>query len=222
MKTKDETVTCEIAPCQVVAYGVPRLNPAVNQVGPKEVEISGFTTLDTSAADSQRRADGMLKAVFRQLKKGDHQALVNLLDEHPQFIAVPRIQFELAKWIRSGRSYRKPGRPRKGAFRHPLVVAGIVDELISRKFMKKGEAFEWVADHLCIDASTARDHYYNARSQARFKPLLMQTGPQTTIDVDESFRRVLETAELLECGKPVMRTLEETSDGEITVTFNTI
>ena len=87
--------------------------------------------------------------------------------------------------------------------------------------MSKGDAFECVADWLCISASTARDHYYNARRQERFKPLLMQTGPQMTTPIEENHGQALETAELLECGKPVRRTLANIAEGDIVVTFST-
>ena len=221
MNIKDKTAAYDITPCRLVAHGVPTLNLAVNQVGPKEIGISGYTTLETTIEDAERRSEGILKAVFRQLEKGNHQALVNLLDEHPQFVAVPRIRYELTKWIATRRSYRQPGRPRKGALRHPLVIAGMVDELTSGKFgIKKGDAFEWVADHLCISASTARDHYYNANNQARFKPFLMQTGPQTTTQENNILQQLLETAEILEPEISVTHTLGETEDGKITVTFN--
>ena len=221
MGIEDKSAIYDVKRCQLVANGVPTLNLAVNPVGPKEIEISGFTTLETTVDEAKGRSDEMLKVVFQQLRKGNHQALVDLLDEHPQFIAVPRIRNELTKWVATRRSYRRPGRPRKGALRHPLVVAVIVDELASGEFgMNKGDAFEWVADHLCISASTARDHYYNAKNQARFKPLLMQTDPQTTTRVDINLEQLLETAELLEPGNPVIGTLDETANREISVSFN--
>ncbi len=204
-----------------MAYGVPTLDPALHDVGPKEIEISGLTTMETSVEEAQRRSDGMLKIVFQQLKEGNHQELVNLLDEHPQFIAVPRIRYELGKWVTSGRSYRQPGRPRKGALRHPLIVAGIVGELMSGDLrMNKGDAFARVADWLCISASTARDYYYDARCQERFKPILMRTGPRITTPIEANLGQAIETAELLECGKKVRRTLAHTADGSIVATFS--
>ena len=220
MKISDETANYEITPCQLVAYGIPKLDPAVHQVGPKEIEISGLTTLETSVDAAKRRSDGMLKGVYRELKKGNHQPLVNLLDEHPHFIAVPQIRQQLAKWISTLRSYRQPGRPRKGALRHPLIVAGIVDVLMSGEFqLSMGDAFARVADWLCISASTARDHYYNARNQERFKPLLMETGPRIITPLGENLGQQLETAELLECGKEVRRTIANTAYGKIDITF---
>jgi len=221
MNIEGKTASYEITPCQIIADGVPTMSPGLHKVGPKEIEISGFTTLETTVEDAQRRSDGMLKFVFQQLKKGNHQPLVNLLDEHPQFIAVPRIQCELAKWISTGRSYRQPGRSRKGALRHPLIVAGIVDALTSAEStMSKGDAFECVASWLCIATSTARDHYYNARNQERFKPLLMQIGPRKTNPIKENHGQVIETAELLGCGESLTRTLTDTAEGDIVVTFS--
>ncbi len=223
MNIEDKTAAYDITPCRLVAYGVPTLSPAVHQVGPKEIEISGFTTMETSVEEAQRRSDGMLKVVFQQLKEGNHQELVNLLDEHPQFIAVPRIRYELGKWVTSGRSYRQPGRPRKGALRHPLIVAGIVGELMSGALrMNKGDAFARVADWLCISASTARDYYYDARCQERFKPILMRTGPRITTPIEANLGQAIETAELLECGKKVRRTLANTADVSIVATFSAI
>ncbi len=221
MKIEDETDIYEITPCQLIAGGMPILNPTLNRIDANEIEMSGFVTLVTTVEEAQRRSEGLLKVVYQQLKKGDHQPLVNLLDEHPQFIGIPRIRIALTKWIGTKRSYRKPGRPRKGSLRHPLVIAGIVDSLMSgSSSMSKGDAFECVADWLCISASTARDNYYNARSQERFKPLLMQYDPEITTPIEANFGRVIEAAELLECGKKVRRTLANTAGSNIVATFS--
>ena len=221
MKIEDKTDIYEVTPCQLIAGGMPILNPTPNRIDAKEIEILGFVTLVTTVEEAQRRSEGLLKVVYQQLKKGDHQPLVNLLDEHPQFIGIPRIRIALTKWIGTKRSYRKPGRPRKGSLRHPLVIAGIVDSLMSgSSSMSKGDAFERVADWLCISACTARDNYYNARNQERFKPLLIQYGPEITTPIEGNFGRVIETAELLECGKEVRRTLANSAGGDIVATFS--
>jgi len=221
MKIKDKTEIYEVTPCQLIAGGMPILNPIPNRIDAKEIEISGLVTLVTTVEEAQRRSEGLLKVVYQQLKKGDHQPLVNLLDEHPQFIGIPRIRIAFAKWIGTKRSYRKPGRPRKGCLRHPLVIAGIVDSLMAgSSSMSKGDAFECVADWLCISASTARDNYYNARSQERFKPLLMQYDSETTTPIEANFGQVIEAAELLESGTVVRRTLANTTGDNIVATFS--
>lgn len=210
MKSEDKTAIYEISPCQLVAGGMPILNPTPNRIDAKEIEILGFVTLVTTVEEAQRRSEGLLKVVYQQLKKGDHQPLVNLLDEHPQFIGIPRIRIALTKWIGTKRSYRKPGRPRKGSLRHPLVIAGIVDSLMSgSSSMTKGDAFECVADWLCISASTARDNYYNAQSQAavvRDGEVVVRQMMQATFSADH---RVGNGADTAQFAMEIKRLLED-------------
>ena len=221
MKFEGKTDMYEITPCQLVFGGMPKLHPQSEYFDAKTFEISGIDTLETTVEGAQCRSDHLLAFVFQQLKQGDHQPLVNLLDEHPEFVANQQIRIELKKWVSTRRSYRKPGRPRKGALRHPLIIAGIVDGLTTRALrMSKGSAFECVADWLCISASTARDNYYLARSQERFKPLLMQTGPNLTAPIETEIGRAIEQSELLESGKEVRRILANTADGNIVATFS--
>jgi hypothetical protein len=75
---------------------------------------------------------------------GDHQALVTLIDDYPEFVNDPWVNDELVKWLATGRSYRKPGRQTGSFIRHPLVVVEAVDELLKRDLVdSKAEALDF-------------------------------------------------------------------------------
>ncbi len=197
------------------ARGVPFFRPDGN-FSSRELKIRGFTTFACSPVQSLSRAEERLRAVQQQVKRGRHQELVHLLDEHPEFIAKSWVRGALVKWLETGRSYRQRGRP-KGSLCNPLITAGVVTELIgSKSGITKAEAFQWVADHLHMSCDTVRDQYYNARNQERFRPLLISTDDrETPISLHEN-----DDAELVTSGKSITRTLAQSEEGPMTITFH--
>ena len=163
-----------IMPIQVALNGIPLVADEERLGRSRKISIRGVTTLPTSLEDAHSRTQDQLKAVRRRLTQGDHQALVDLLDDHPEFSSDPWVRDELLKWRRTGRSYRKPGRKKGSFIFHPLVIAGVVEELKERGWVKNNErAFRWLEKYWAIGYQTARDHYYRAWREARFKAVLI-------------------------------------------------
>ena len=209
----------EIMPIQVALNGIPLVADDETLGNSNKIGIRDVTTLPTSLDDAHSRTQDQLKAVRHRLKLGDHQALVDLLDDHPEFSTHPWVLNELLKWRCTGRSYRKPGR-KKGSFVfHPLVIVGVVKELKKRGWAKTNEsAFEWLYDHWAIGYETARYQYYRTSKQARFKAVLMQGPIGGGVRTPEQIEETIDRAELLETGKTIVRTVE-TPDGPLTMTF---
>jgi len=151
---------------------------------------------------------------------GDHQALVNLIDDRPEFVNDPWVKDELVKWLATGRSYRRRGRQTGSFIRHPLVLVGAVDELLKRDWVNsKAEAFRWLQDRGWASANTARDAYYQTPRDDRFNAALLQNTDQTKSITDEEFNHAVSEAVVLEPGKTITHTLAEFPEGPLTLTF---
>ena len=215
MKTDHYAIT----PIQLGLKGIATIADTDTIENFKSIRVRSVSTLPTSTNDAKSRSQDLLKHVRQRIRQGNHQALVNLLDEHPEFSAHPWVSSELLKWQRTGRSLRKRGR-RKGSFSfHPLVIASVVEELKKRGWAKTNEsAFEWLSNHWAIGYDTARDQYYQAWREERFKAVFIEnpngTKFRTAGDIEKSIKR----AELLQTGDTLVRAIE-TPDGLLSITF---
>ena len=205
----------------MVADAIPLVAQEEDFSNPKELRIRGLTTLPTSLEDSQARVDCRLREVARRLKQGDHQGLVDILDDHPSLIAHRWVRQELVRWLATRRSYRKPGRKTGTFFRRALVIAGIIEELLRRGLApNKEQAFNWFADHEHMSYDAAKYQYYQAWKDERFKPILFEINSEGRLRTDKETSEILSNAEVLEPGKTITHTLAEFSEGPLTVTFS--
>ena len=220
MNNNGQSNSYEATPCRLVADGVPLLAQEEDLTNPKEVLVRGIETLPTSIEDAQARVNGRLQEVERRLKRGDHQGLVDILDDHPRLIAHPWVRAELIKWLATGRSYRKRGRRRRTFFRCALVIAGIVEELIRRGLAaNKEQAFHWLADHWQMSYDSAKFQCYQAWKDERFKPILFEIASSQRVQTSEEITQVLSSAKMVKSGTSVTRTLAEFQEGPLTLTI---
>jgi hypothetical protein len=204
----------------MVADAVPLVAQEEDFSNPQELQIRGLTTFATSLEEAQARIDGLLREVDQRLRKGDHQGLVDILDDHPQLVAHPWVRQELVKWLATGRSYRKPGRRRGSVYRRALVVAGIVEELIRRGLAENKErAFCWLADHHYMSYDAAKYQYYQAWNDERFKPILFNLAAEPKSVSGQEFFDIHSKAEVLKAGQSITRTLAKLPEGPVTATF---
>ena len=214
-----KTENYEITPIQIGLKGIPTVAAADTIENSKTISVQGVTTLPSSAKEAHLRSQSLLKRVRQRIRQGDHQALVDLLDDHPEFSAHPWVRDELLKWRRTERSFRKRGR-KVGSFRfHPLVIAGVVEELKERGWATTDDAaFEWLAHNWPIAYDTARDKYYRARREERFKAVLIENPIGANTRTAAEIEEIIDQAETLETGSTITRTVE-TSEGPFTITF---
>lgn len=206
-------------PFRIGLKGIPQIadNDPLKNSG--AICAEGISTLPTSIDEANERSQAMLRHVRNRIRHGDHQALVNLLDDHPEFSAHAWVRQELIKWRRSGRSFRKRGRTRGSVTFHPIVIAGVVSELKKRDLTDTNErAFEWLARTWPISYDTARSKYYQARREERFKAVLIEDPISATLRSAEEIEETVDEAELLEPGKEIKRTVE-TPGGVVKIAF---
>lgn len=216
----------EITPARVIVPAEPHL--ANERLDAREVRssgelrIDGVSTVPCETPAAEREAHEMLARCREQLRRGNRYALIELLDANPWFIADRWVAEQLLRLRHGGLPLRRRGRVR-GRYRfHPLVVAGLV-----RYLMERGEAatieqaFGWLDEIGLLSYDTAKDLYYRARRDDRFRPIML-TWPalaeRVSADVAETFMR---RAEVLEPGKPVTRSWEDPERGRVDLTIRT-
>ena len=210
----------EIEPCQIVIPGVPLIAKSEDFSDSEQIRIAGFRTLETSAKRALRVADEMLKPVRQELKKGRCKELLKLLETRPEFHDHPWVREEVAKWLRTGRSYSKRGR-RIGSFkRHPLITAAVVQEIIERELRpNKHAAFDWLEEQDWLNYETAKRQYDQAMNERRFRAVLIQNSIWSTPRPRLKARRLIRRADQLHAGQSITRTLFESPSGPVTVTL---
>lgn len=183
-------------------------------------EIRGAVTLSTSYDDAQARMQVLLGACQRRVRGGDPSALADLLEEHPDFIRIPWVRETLARLQESGRVRRRRGRPSGRFTFHPLVVAGLVRELVSSGRAANPErAFQWLEIEGVMSSYRAKDLYYQARRDERFRAILL-TFEEHAITVSETeARRLMANRQFVGRGSQATAKVEHPIFGEVTVTI---
>jgi hypothetical protein len=140
-----------------------------------EVRITGLNTVPFEMERSRAEAETLLRRCRESLRRGNRFAITELLDANPAFIVVPWVAEELLTLRRGGLSLRRRGRVR-GVYRfHPLVVAGLVRHLIARGDASNVDrALQRLAELGLMSYDTAKDLYYRARRNDRFKSVLIE------------------------------------------------
>jgi hypothetical protein len=225
-KTSKKSEFYEITPARMIIPAEPhvaneRLDAAeVRSSG--ELRIDGASTVPCETQAAEREAQEMLAQCREQLRRGNRYALIELLDANPWFIADAWVAEQLLRLKRGGLPLRRRGRVRGRYQFHPLVVAGLV-----RYLMERGEAatieqaFGRLAEIGLLSYATAKDLFYRARRDDRFRPIMLtwpELAERVPAAVAETFLR---RAEVLAPGKPVTRSWEDPERGRVDVTMRT-
>ncbi len=187
-----------------------------------ELQTDGVATVPCETRAAQREAQEMLARCREQLRCGNRYALIELLDANPWFIAVPWVAEELLRLQRGGLPLRRRGRVRGRYQFHPLVVAGLVKYLIERREAANVEQALWRLHEMgLLSYATAKDLYYRARCDDRFKPIMLtwpKLAERVPAEVAEAFLR---RVEVLGPDKPLTRSWEDPERGRVDLTMTT-
>lgn len=225
-KTSREPETYEVTPARLITPAEPHV--ANERLDPVEIrssgalQIDGVTTVPCETQAAEREAERMLARCREQLRCGNRYALTDLLDANPWFIAVPWVADALLRLRRGGLPLRRRGRVRGRYQFHPLVVAGLIKYLIGRREAATVEAALWRLDEIgLISYATAKDLYYRARLDDRFKPIML-TWPELAVRVPaEVARPLLRGLEVHGPDKPLTRSWEDPERGRVDLTLTT-
>jgi len=225
-KTSKKPEVYEFTPARLIIPAEPHVaNAQLDAVGIRssgELRIDGVSTVPCETQAAEREAQEMLARCREQLRRGNRYAVIELLDANPWFIAVPWIAEQLLRLRRGGLPLRRRGRVRGRYQFHPLVVAGLVKYLIERGEAANVEGALWRLDEIrLLSYATAKDLYYRARDDDRFKPIML-TWPELAVRVPAKVAEAfLSRAEVLAPDKPVTRSWDDPERGRVDLTMRT-
>jgi len=187
---------------------------------PDKVPIVGLHTGPTSCERANREATALLERARRRLQAGDRFALIELLDDNPEFIAVPWVRETFGRLVEGGLSLRKPGRPRGRHRVSPLMVTGLVEHLIATKKVDNPEqAFGKLEALGVLSFDFAKECFYRARRERRYAAVLL-TFPELSrlITAEEGEAILARIANLHERGT-IRYTGQDQRVGSVALTF---
>ena len=214
----------EWTPVRLVLPAIPILDEAPRPLDELRVDhtirVTGLRTLPTSIEAAEREADAMLAECRTRVEGGHSQALLELLEANPAFVADSWVRETLARLLKAGRLSRRRGRPRDRRQFHPLVVVGLVEHLIGMGDAANPEqALHLLEEIRVLNYGTAKDLYYRSVRQDRFRPILLkfpELAQRLSLEETTAF---LSRVEVVQPGRPVHRKTSDPllGDGDLTV-----
>jgi len=188
---------------------------------PSSLAVNRVRFPGTSLAKADAKTEELVKHCEQLYRRRRLEELVNTIRKMPHLAFNQRIREILLELAQLKRKLHPFGRP-PGIYReHPLILAAMIEELISKKIVSNQElAFAWL-ERFGISASTARDLWYQAWSDPRFQPLFHKQEARTHLATfDETV--ALKQAKVLEPGKTASHTVAHPILGDVTVTLTAI
>lgn len=228
MKKKDKPMHYEVTPARMIFPVVPIPANEVLSGAPKAASsinldpllIRGVSTLPGSVEGAERKAEALLSECRRLVKARNTAAFLDLLDENPPLTTDRWVRETLYKLAKQRRLHRRRGRPR-GDYKkvHPLVAAGLVEQLVANGDAANPEqAFGKLEELDVLPYGTAKDYYYQVLREERYKPILL-TCPELARPATEEEVAALHHAEALRPGGKAIWTGEDAQLGTVEMIF---
>jgi len=105
----------------------------------QSIDVCGLETSPTSVADAERLSRAVLRKLDHAVYAGDRTEIAKMLRDRPELIFVANVRDKLSRWVLNG-SLRAPrGRPSGATTWSPLVVASLVEHLVSSGAIRSRE-----------------------------------------------------------------------------------
>lgn len=217
----------EFTPARLILPAIPMLEQAPRPLDELRtdhtIRVTGITTVRTSVAAAEREADAMLAECRTRVEGGHPQALIELLEANPAFVADRWVGETLTRLLKAGTLSRCRGRPRDRRQFHPLVVVGLVQHLIRMGDAANPEqAFQLLEDIRVLTYGTAKDLYYRGVRQDRFRPILLKFPELAQRLPAEAAMAFLSQVEVLQPGRPIHRRIQEPLVGDADLTVEAV
>jgi hypothetical protein len=142
--------------------------------------ISGATTVETTINEAIAFSRARIRECKRRLCNGNPTAILSFLDDYPDLIADPWISAKYLQLLHAGRLRRNRGRPRGRFEHHPLMVEGLVRELIAQELVKTPEeAFAMLEQREWLSYDESKRLYYQSQREDRFKAVFVERSDLT-------------------------------------------
>ncbi len=226
MKTRKKPETYEAVPWRMVFPGGP-IPPeggllAKGAGTPVNLNRLGFQGVSTLPASLGKAASGdeLLRECRRRLRDRDVPAFLDLLGMYPGLVCDRWVRETLVKLAKQRRLRRHRGRP-TGWYRiYPLVVVALVEQLLSSgKVENPEQAFGELEELGVIPYASAKDLYYQALREERFRAILLTSPKLARMVTAEEVADRVRKAETLQPGGRITRTVQDSQLGSVSVTF---
>jgi hypothetical protein len=211
-------------PFRISLSGIPRpADGAVPTAGrtdgevqmPGTLNISGVSTLETSADRAKRQAEALLRECQERVAAGHAGAILELLDINPEFIQHAWVRATYIRLGEEGRLRRARGRPVGRDQVCPMVVVGLVGYLIDTKRVKNREQAFWRLQDLgLMTYAAAKDSFYRGRREPRFRPIYLEF-PELEREMTAEEVAYFQRAEMVEPGRTIKRTFDDPQLGRV-------
>ncbi len=189
----------------------------------KSIEhVQGAAYSADTLADMLKRTGRLVRAAKKIFDSDGARAFLRFLDMHPILVCHQDIRDIYLRLRRAGRTSRGQGRPGNIFANTPLSVAWLVQELKVRDQVKNDEqAYVWLEAHEGIAYETARGLCNQARTEDRFKALLIMDDSQVRPATSQE-NEMARNAKRLEVGKPQHLTVNHPSLGRIGISIEAV
>jgi len=227
VKSVEKPQTYEAVPAKMVIPGVPlpaeAVRPAKLGSTPANLNalpIQGVSTLAGSLDQADGKGDELLKECRRCIRKRDFPEFLYLLGMYPGLIADRWIRETLFRLAKQGRLRRYRGRPTGSYKIYPLLVVGLVEQLLSGgEAPNREHAFVRLEELGIMSYESAKDLFYRALQEERFRAILLTSPELTRVATAEEVAEEVRNAETLHPGGRITRTVEHPHLGSVNITF---
>lgn len=182
---------------------------------PETLDISGVSTLATSADRAKQEAEALLRQCQERVAAGHAGAILDLLDINPEFIQHAWVRATYIRLSEEGRLRRARGRPVGRDQVCPMVVVGLVGYLIDTKRVQNREQAFWRLQDLgLMTYAAAKDSFYRGRREPRFRPIYLEF-PELEREMTAEEVAYFQRAEMVEPGRTIKRTFDDPQLGRV-------
>ena len=219
MKSTDNSGSYEAIRTRMVFPGVP-IPPEESALSLKELSIQGVSTLPQSVNKAEKKTEELLKECRRCIRKRDFSTFLSRLDAYPALIEDRWVREELLNLEKQGRRRRRRGRPDACYNIYPLIVVGLVEQLILRgEAQNPQQAFGRLEELDIMSYDSAKYYFYRAWREKRFRAILLKSPELARVVTAEEMTERLRNAETLGPGDKITRTVEDPQRGPAEITF---
>ena len=170
----------------------------------RSMDVRGINTTPTSVAEADSLSRSLVRELDQAIRCGDRSLIWKMLRDRPELIRLPKFPEILCRWITNG-SLRAPrGRPRGATGWCPLVVAGLIDQLVFSGVARNLEQAFVLLDPLGVPYDSAKRLYRQACREPRFRALMILDEGRAR-PVEDRDQQWTGSAEALSAGKTLVR-----------------
>ena len=172
-----------------------------------QAPLQGVSTLSTNVARMLERRQALIAQCLRLIRARDFTGLYRLIETDPEIALDRQIRDAVFKLGQAARYRPGPGRPPASRALHPLLIVGLVRDLIASGQAKSVAGACGVLDSMNVStAEAARRQYYRAMAEPRYRGMSIELEQARMATTEES--AAIANAESLPEGGEIRREIE--------------